>query len=613
MCGIAGWVGDVAPPDNMRSVLGNMTQALRSRGPDAEGDYVAEGVALGHRRLIVIDPAGGLQPMAVTHADNEYVLSYNGELYNYVALRDELSGLGHRFGTRSDTEVVLRSYAQWGAACVSRLVGIFAFAVWDVRRKKLFLARDPLGVKPLFFSRTGRSVVFASEPRALLQVPGIEPVVGSEGLTDVFAFGGMRTPGFGVFKQIEELRAGHWAEVDDGNLRIEQYWRLESRPHTDSYPQTVERVRHMLTEIVGLQMMSDVPVAALLSGGLDSSLIAMLAARVVKAQGGPPLQSFTLDLTSRAEHFRPDLFHQDLDGPWALRVAGELGLRHRELPVTSEDLLESIGASTIAHSLPSEGEVETSFLLLCRQIKPSATVLLSGEGADEIFGGYPWFSNPQVFQGRFPWFGTARGRRIEPYLNAAGQRLVRTTEYVSARYADALAEVPRLDGEPEEDARMRELTYLNITRFLSYLLGRKDQMSMASAVEVRVPFCDHRLVEYLWNVPWKFKCPDGRVKGLLRDAFAGTLPAEVLDRKKTAYPMTQHNEYFEGLRGLVRNITDEADGPLGQLLDLAAVRALVDRPPELDERFGIRPALNLLDQIIALDTWFRECKVRIED
>ena len=274
MCAIAGLLNLVSD----FAVLEAMLATMDRRGPDGKGTYQAEGCTLLHTRLAIIDPQGGNQPMEAEDRGEHYILVYNGELYNTEELRRELTGLGHSFRDRSDTEVVLRSYIQWGEDCVSRFNGIFGFAVWEERAKRLFLARDRIGVKPLFYQQTGEGLAFASEIKTILCHPACRPRLDREGASQIVLLGPGRKPGSGIFRDVKELEPGCCALWEKGRLRIRRYWQLTDAPHTDSFEETLENVRFLVLDAIRRQMVSDVPIGTFLSGGLDSSIISAVCA-----------------------------------------------------------------------------------------------------------------------------------------------------------------------------------------------------------------------------------------------------------------------------------------------------------------------------------------------
>lgn len=614
MCGIAGWIDWERDLASQRGILAKMVEVLTHRGPDASGFWLSRRAALGHRRLVVVDPEGGGQPMTRRRGESTYTTVYNGELYNTSELRQELEARGHIFLTRnSDTETLLLAYMEWGPACVERFNGIFAFAIWDEANQSLFLARDRLGVKPLFYTRRGSAFLFGSELKVLLAHPEVQPELDAEGLAEVFALGPSRTPGHGVFRGIAELKAGHCLFYDREGLRIRRYWALESRTHEDDLHTTTVRVRELLRDAVQRQLVADVPVCTLLSGGLDSSALTALAAEAFREAGMGPLHSYSVDYEGNEEYFQPSFFQPNSDVQWVERVSASLGTRHHYITINNTELASALVPALLANDLPGMADIDSSLYLFCREVKKEATVALSGECADEVFGGYPWFYDEGAPRARtFPWI-----RMLDERVGLLSPELVehiRPGEYAARRYQEALEEVPRLAGEDRHETRMRELLYLSITRFMPTLLDRKDRMSMASGLEVRVPFSDHRLVEYVWNIPWGMKTWGGMAKGILRRALAGVLPDDVLTRRKSPYPKTYHPAYLAAVRDRLLRVIADPHSPLHRLLDIAAVRemAIYGRPVFTRPWFGqLMADAQYLAYLIQLDAWFRAYKITL--
>ncbi|MGE5549085.1 MAG: asparagine synthase (glutamine-hydrolyzing) [Bacteroidota bacterium] len=611
MCGITGWIDWEQDLTGAGPVIDAMTETLSSRGPDASGTWLSRHAALGHRRLVVVDPAGGGQPMLRRRGEAVHVLTYNGELYNTPELREQLLAKGYVFQGHSDTEVLLLSYIEWGPDCVDRFNGIFAFGIWSEADQRLFLARDRLGVKPLFYTERGQAFIFGSELKALLAHPAVPHEIDAEGLSEVFLVGPARTPGHGVFRGVRELRPGHCLLHDRNGTRVRRYWGLESRPHPDSLETTVAKVRDLLRDTVERQLVADVPVCTLLSGGLDSSAIAAFATAAFARRDLGALHTYSVDYEGNERHFRPTAFQPDADTPWIKLVSEQLGTCHHYVTITTAALAEALIQSMRARDLPGMADVDASLYLFCREVKREATVALSGESADEVFGGYPWFHREDLLHAEiFPWSRMSRARTglVAPELQARFM----AEKYVSRRYRETLAEVPRLPGEDPEAARLREISYLNLTWFLNTLLDRKDRMSMATGLEVRVPFCDHRLVEYVWNIPWDMKSCDDREKGLLRRALRGVLPEAVLLRRKSPYPKTHNPAYLNLVRDWLARILDDPTAPILPFLDLEAVRALLRTGGD-----GFSPAwfgqlmggAQLFAYLIQVNEWLGEYRI----
>ncbi|MFG2915304.1 asparagine synthase (glutamine-hydrolyzing) [Kitasatospora sp. NPDC048298] len=615
MCGITGWVAFERDLTAERGVIEAMTATQVRRGPDAGGVHLEPHAALGHRRLAVIDIAGGVQPMTVEHDGRTLaVLTYSGEVYNHRELRADLEAAGHRFRTRSDTEVVLRAYLEWGEHLAERLNGMFAFAIWDVRREELLLVRDRMGVKPLYLHRTPDGVIFGSEVKALLAHPAVRPVVDLDGLRELLGY--TRTPGLTPYRDIHEVRPGHVVRVRREGLTVRRYWALEAREHGDSLEATVATVRALLDDIVHRQLEADVPLCSLLSGGLDSSAVTALASRTLGAAGAGPVRSFSVGFAGQSETFHANDVRQTQDGPFARLLAEHVGADHSVVELDAADLTDPSRRSVVlrARDLPNGvGDMDTSLLLLFQGVRRHSTVALSGESADELFGGYRWFHDPETIAVEdFPWAlgltGIAGGGATprEYLLDAELLRKLDLDGYRRARYREAIAEVPHLPAADPLERRMREISYLNLTRFVCILLDRKDRMSMANGLEVRVPFCDHRLVQYVFNAPWAMKTFDGREKSLLRAAVRDVLPPAVAERPKSPYPVTTDPHYPAKLRAELARLAVERTSPALDLLDR---RRLTDAlAPDTDPQ-SVRLAVDLA---LDFDAWLTEYRVTLE-
>jgi asparagine synthase (glutamine-hydrolysing) len=612
VCGIAGFVSyDGLGPDT-GEVCAAIQATLDRRGPDDGGVWRDGQAALVFRRLAVIDLAGGGQPMVADEDGRTLaVLDYSGEVFNFVELRAELRGYGHHFRTRSDTEVVLRAYLQWGSSCAQHFVGMFAFAVWDARSRELVLIRDRFGIYPLYYHDGGRLVVFGSEPKAVLAHPAVPAEVDVDGLREMLSFAPV--PGRSAYRYLREVRPGHVMRFSAAGRTDSCYWRLPARPHPDDLPTTVAAVRELLERSVTEQIVSDVPVSTQLSGGLDSSAVAALAGRAMRACGDGPLRTFSVDFAGHTERFRAGEMYGRPDAPYVEEMVAWLGSDHTELVIDSADLLDDGTRSGVTRALDMPapgGEMYTSLYLLSRRIRRDATVTLTGDASDELFGGYLWFHDEWYRNAdTFPWL--AASHKMELLTGLLDRDLVAALDLEQTsrqQYEDALAEVPELPGEAPVDRRIRQITYLNLTRYLRIILDRKDRMGMAWALEGRVPFLDHRLVEYVFNVPWALRSFDGREKSLLRAAVRDLLPPAVLDRVKAPFPTTQDPLYAAGLRARLAAILADPAAPVRRVLDTDRAGAAL-RAPDFGARLGITRLS--VDLVVQLNGWLADNRVEV--
>ena len=613
MCGITGWIDWQQDLNQQVFIAQKMARTLSKRGPDAMNVFRAQHVLLGHTRLIVVDPEGGTQPMTKSRNGLGYTIVYNGELYNTEELRRDLAGRGHLFGSHSDTEVLLSSYMEWGETCVDHLNGIFAFAVWDHQQEKLFMARDRLGVKPLFYKESNGSFFFGSELKAILAHPDVKAEVDREGLQEVFGLGPSRTPGHGVFRGMKELRPAHFLIYDQNGLRIRRYWNVKSKRHLHSLEETVEQVRILVKDAVVRQLLADVPVCTFLSGGIDSSAISAIAANDFKEKGKGKLHTYSIDYDRNHEFFVSSLFQPDEDGPWIKQVSQYLGVTHHNQVIDNTVLAARLEDAVKARDLPGMADVDSSLLWFCEQIKQNYTVALSGECADEIFGGYPWFYKDELLQAdQFPWMKSEKERH--QLLLPHWQRKLDLEGYVRDCYQETIDEVPQLEGESPLEERRREMFYLNMVWFMSTLLERKDRMSMSASLEVRVPFADHRIVEYVWNIPWEMKMLGGREKGILRKALEGILPQDVLYRKKSPYPKTHHPEYREQVKRMLTHVLHSKSSPILELVSKKRVEEIIDSDGSSFKTpwFGqLMMGPQLMAHLVQINMWLEQYGVNI--
>ncbi|GAB0171888.1 asparagine synthase (glutamine-hydrolyzing) [Lysinibacillus sp. CTST325] len=571
MCGITGWASFQKDLRTSNDILKLMTQTLNKRGPDDENIWCSEHIAFGHRRLAVIDLIGGKQPMQKEYDGANYVITYNGELYNTEELRKELQNRGHLFKTHSDTEVLLTAYIEWKEQCVDFLNGIFAFGIWDEQSQSLFLCRDRLGVKPLFYTEQQDGLLFASEVKALLAHPLIKTTINTDGLANIMAVGPSRMPGKSPFQNISELRPGYAMRFSREGIRVWQYWQLQSKHHEESLGETVDHVRFLLTDAIERQLVSDVPICTFLSGGLDSSIITGIAANMFQHQNKGKLHTYSIDYEDNERFFNPHAFQTSTDTYWIQKMTDTFSTTHHAEEISQQQLIDFLIESVIVRDSPGMADVDSSLLWFCREIKKDFTVALSGECADEIFGGYPWFTETTT---GFPWIRSLSERST--MLQERWRKKLKVESYAQQAYSQTIAEVPYLDGESIEEVRQREMFYLNMVWFMQTLLERKDRMSMGASLEVRVPFADHRLVEYTWNIPWEMKNLDGMEKGLLRKAMQHLLPEEVLYRKKNPYPKTYHPVYTAGVQKWLRDIIEDKNSILHELFERQKLIELIE-------------------------------------
>ena len=570
MCGIAGIVG---LPYN-EYIANDMLLTMSRRGPD-DHDWIGfSNCALLHSRLAIIDPVNGKQPMSIQWCEENYTIVYNGELYNTEEVRRELQQSGHSFTGRTDTEVVLHAYAQWKEKALDKLNGIFAFAIWEEHMRRLFIARDRIGVKPFFYKVHNGGLIFASEIKTILRYPTVKACINAESVAELLLLGPGRTPGSGVFVGIAELKPGCYATYDLNKLSTHCYWKLTDREHTENFDETVEHVRYLVTDSIKRQMISDVGIGTFLSGGLDSSVISAVCARELRNRG-EQMKTYSVDYLDNDRYFEPGKFQPNTDGHYIKLMSEFIDSDHHWSVFTPDELVGELENVTVARDLPGMADVDFSLLAFCRVVRKTSKVVLSGECADEIFGGYPWYSDPDVrSMNGFPWAQNTKQRMA--FLSKDISERIDGEEFVNERYRTTVMECDILPHNNSDERRMKEMVNLNHYWFMQTLLDRKDRMSMYCGLEVRVPFCDYRIAEYLYGIPWEIKHYQGREKGLLRYAMQGIVPDEVLYRKKSPYPKTYHPRYMDLVKSKLRNVLQDPYSPILSIVQRSALEGLLD-------------------------------------
>lgn len=616
MCGISGWANFNEKMENETNIFKKMANTLSKRGPDETNIWFDTHIGFGHKRLIVVDPEGGRQPMSKASINgSNFTICYNGELYNTEDIRKELLTKGYSFKGHSDTEVLLTAYIEWAEECVHFLNGIFAFAIWNSEKEQLFIARDRLGVKPLFFSEQNGGIIFGSEIKAILAHPDVRTVIDYSGLAEVFGLGPSRSPGSGIFKNIKELRPAHALTFSRNGLKIWRYWNVISSVHKESLEETTEHIRYLAIDSITRQLVSDVPLCTFLSGGLDSSIITAISAKGFQDQGKGQLHTYSIDYEGNDQFFQANEFQPNADDLFIQKISSSFDTAHLKKTITQEQLASDLIEAVYVRDCPGMADVDSSLLWFCKEIKKDFTVSLSGECADEIFGGYPWFHRKADLERQgFPWMRSVFER--QNLLSEHWRNKLKINEYVMNKYNQTVAESPALEGEDREEARRRQLFYLNMIWFMTTLLDRKDRMSMGASLEVRVPFADHRLVEYVWNIPWNMKMYGNREKGILRKAFEGLLPDEVLYRKKSPYPKTHNPSYTMAVQTMLKDILEDKTSVIHEFFDKEYLHNIVESGGAAFKEpwFGqLMTGPQLLAYLAQIHIWFKAYNIQITD
>ena len=606
MCSICGIVDFRDKNKADINILKKMGKRMKHRGPDETDAFYVDGVALHHNRLAVMDVENGHQPMTAIFEGKKYTIVYNGEIYNTPELRNQLLKYGITFETTCDTEVVLYSYIIFGEACVEKLNGIFAFTVYDHSENKVFFVRDRLGVKPFFYTVLDSTFVFASEVKTLLEHPQIQPELDETGLWQLLFMSPGTINGSGVFKNIFELKPAECGVFDKSGLKIWKYWGLEAKEFDETPEEAVAHTKWLMEDAIKRQLVSDVPLCTFLSGGLDSSVITAVAARKYKEEGNV-LSSYSFEYEDNKKNFKQSLFQPQGDDEFAVYLADYLGTNHTVLTAPTISVAANLFPAVEYRDIPGQADVDSSLLYFCGEIKKKHTVALSGECSDEIFGGYPWFYRREMLEKDFfPWIHQPMVR-VSLFDEKIAQPK-RGYEYIAQVYKDTVLDVPMLDTDTEEMKTARIATVLSTSYFMTSLLERKDRMSMAHGLEVRVPFADHRIIEYIYNVPWRIKFENRTEKALLRNAMSEYLPDKILHRKKSPYPITHNPKYLEYVVEMLGNRMKK--GILHDILNIKAYNELM--VSDSVTWFGqLMNKPQLVAWLVQFDYWFEKYNVKL--
>ena len=614
MCGFVGFVNFKKDISNNKKILEKMNQTLSQRGPDEEGYYIDKNVALAHKRLIVVDPEGGKQPMIEKFSFGTYVLVYNGQIYNTKELKKTLEKNDFTIYSHSDTEILLKSYIHYGKDVINHLNGIFAFAILDTSKQEIFLARDHFGIKPLFYTIVDDTFVFSSEIKGLLEYPGVEKILDNQGISELFGIGPAHTSGTTVFKNIFEIKPAHFGVFNNSGLHIKRYWKLETKEHTDSFGQTCEKLKFLLNDSITRQLVSDVPLCTFLSGGLDSSIITKFAADYCQNNGLPPLDTYSIDYVDNDKNFVKSDFQPNSDNFYIDLMNKRLYTNHHKIILDTPELADSLEDAMIARDMPGMADIDSSLLLFCKNVKQDMTVALTGECSDEIFGGYPWFFREDALKSNtFPWSLSFSER--QELLNPSISKKVNLKDYIDYRYLESLSEVETLESDSSETIEKRKISYLTLNWFMQTLLDRADRMAMYNGFEIRVPFCDYRLAQYVWNIPWEWKALKGREKGLLRYICKDFLPSEIVDRKKSPYPKTHNPTYLAKVKQMLTKIMEDKNAPINNLLNRKYILEIIKTDGKAFTRpwFGqLMLGPQLMAYLCQVNMWLERYQPKIE-
>ena len=601
MGAICGWINKHENLENKQQLFKEIVNEMNFRGNTEPGFHFDEHILLGNNRLAIRDSKNGDQPMYYKH----YIIVYNGEIFNTEEIKNKLLEKDYEFDTNCDTEIILKGYAEYKEKILDLLEGFFAFCIYDNKTGELFLARDRFGIKPLYYCIKNENFIFSSTIKSILKSKIIEPRLNKEALGEILALGPSKKQGSGIFNGINELRSAHYLKLHDDNFVITRYWNLETKECKDTFDEAKEKVKNLLTASIKRQMTADVDIATLLSGGLDSSLVTAIVAKNKENQ----LTTFSIDYEGNDKYFKKTDFTVSLDEHYINIMSKEFATKHEYKTISQEDVVKYLKNALYAKDYPGMADVDSSLLWFSKEISKDFNVILSGEGADEIFGGYPWFYRDELNNREFfPWINNIDYR--QNLLNENIKDKINLKQIVENEYNETLNELP----EKDRNDKYKVLFYINMTHFAQCLLDRKDRMTMYSAVEARVPFVDTKLIEYLWDLPFDYKYNNNTEKYLLREAFKGVIPDEILYRKKNPYPKTHNPKFLNLVSDLLRERLKNKNSKMYKIFDIDKINELLDRnDDDILPWYGqLMTKPQLIAYLYQFDLWLEEYNIEID-
>ncbi len=605
MSGITGIVNLNRKIDNEIENITEMTKTLAHRGKSIHKVKNASYGVFGCTSMEFIEDTQRQIPLSQKAGDTEYTLCFDGLIYN----RNEVKSRLKVQNSTTDAELVLYSYIKWGIGCLQHLDGIFAFTVWDSKNRELFLARDRMGIKPLYYTIKGDILIFASEIKGILKHPSVSAAIDKDGICELIGLGPAHTPGTGVLMGIHEIIPATCATFNKHGFNYSKYWHLESNIYDGEFSDCLKDVKALTQNAITSQIEPHGrDMCYFLSGGLDSSIITAMAA---KQQGA--INTFSLCYKDNDTFFTPNEYQPASDDYYINLMCETFNTNHRIITVDSDAIVDLLYDSMKARDLPGMGDVDSSLYYLCREMGAEYSGAVSGECADEVFGGYPWFHRKEDFEdATFPWSKNIDLRQnvLSPELKLGNYM----QNFIDSKYKDSIRDCPVCRDDSPEEKRRREISYLNLNWFMYTLGARSERIGMNSGLEIRMPFCDYRLVEYIWNVPWKYKAYKEREKGLLRMCFEDLLPEEVLWRKKSPFPKTHNPEYEIMVRNIAKSILDDKNSQINHIINTNYIKQLMSETSDYAKPwFGQLMALpQLYAYIIQTDMWLKEYNIQIK-
>lgn len=595
MSAIGGMTGFVAT----QPIIDRMLRAMANRGPDGKGAYCFADSCLLHTNSLDWDPEP--EPIVLDRGKHRFVITFDGILFNRQQLWQELEKLEHLKTGGSDGELMLRLYMAYGEAALEKCNGSFAFAILREPENEVFLARDPMGLRPLYYTQQGDFMAFGSEIKILLAHPEIQPRLDAQGAGELILLGPGIMPDSGVLQGIRQLKPGHFAKVRNGKLELGCYWKLQDRHHTESFEDTARHVRELIKDSVSLQLSCVKSAGSLLSGGLDSSILSALLARHLD-RDGHVLQTFSVDYAENDRYFQPDAYQPNQDTEYIRIMQSVLDSHHCWTVLTPEEVLSELEQAMLARDLPGMADVDASLLCFAKQIRQKTAVAFSGECADELFGGYPWYFEENTPAG-FPWAKNTEQRKA--LLHPGLQQKEELGDMVEACYAQTLADSHILPDTTPRERYSRQMYQLNIQWFMQTLCRRNDAMGHSAGLLLLTPFCDKRIVEYLYSVPWEQKAYKGREKGLLRYAMEEILPQSILTRKKSPYPKIRHPRYAQMVENCLQPLLQDEKAMLWSIWDRSAVLDYLASDHSSPWYGQLMRKPQFMGYLLQMDTWLK--------
>lgn len=595
------------------SLLDKMRCTQLHRGDEKDAMLLTANCGLAHNHFTDKKTKQKIfKPFTRKMNEKNFSIAFAGELYNADTLRKQLEKYDFSFDTRTDEEIVLYGFLYYGVEFFKQLDGVFSFALLDEDNQTLYLVRDSFGCKPLFYAYLNETIIFATELKAILSHPYVKPVISKNGLNEIFSLGPARSLGCGIFEDVYEVTPGEWIKISPFGLYKETYWCMKAKPHEDSYQETIEKTTYLVTEAVKKQSIGDGVIGSLLSGGVDSSVVTAVGSKLI-SESGEEFKTFSFDYTDNKDYFQSNSFQPSLDRPYVDIMVDSLGTKHSYLECTQETLFDYLKDSVLAHDLPAMADVDSSLLYFCKQVKKDADIVLTGECADEVFGGYPWFHREDLLSLKtFPWTPSLSPRTDlmkKDFVEALGMN-----DYVQNAYYNTIQKIDYLPLERDADKAKRRNGYLSLYWFMVTLLNRMERCSSQANLTARVPFADRALAEYIYNAPWNMKLRNGVVKNLLREGFRGIVPDEVLFRKKSPYPKTYHPAYEKMLQNSLREIITDSASPLHSFMEKDAVLTFIDKKKDLGTPWygQLMAGPQMMAYLIQIDFWIKEYKIQIK-